>query len=162
MRSWFVLVLALAASVALGRSYTLAEAAEAVRRATGEVLVQAAILDLKPLAEALREAMVKGGVKVYLLTTDSGLTHPKSYAPSLALAGAVVRFAPRVDGEFVVVDRKEAIRLLRGYVGLSLEEAEPAPLVERFYFAFLQGVPFAVEDWVHRLYIREYAKGGGR
>lgn len=106
--------------------------------------------------------MVKGGVKVYLLTTDSGLTHPKSYAPSLALAGAVVRFAPRVDGEFVVVDRKEAIRLLRGYVGLSLEEAEPAPLVERFYFAFLQGVPFAVEDWVHRLYIREYVKGGGR
>ncbi len=159
MRSWCVLVLALVASVALGRSHALEEA---VRRATGEVLVQVAVLDLKPLAEALREAVVKGGVKVYLLTTDSGLTHPRSYAPSLALAGAVVRFAPRVEGEFVVVDRKEAIRLLRGYVGLSLEEAKPEPLVERFYFAFLRAVPFSVEDWVHRLYMREYMKGGGR
>lgn len=156
MRFWFALALVFGASVALA----LQEAVDAVRRATGEVMVQTPLLNQKPLAEALREAMVKGGVKVYLLTTDSGLTHPKSYAPSLALAGAVVRFLPRVEEEFVVVDRKEAWRIRRGYVDLTVEKAEPAPLVERFYFAFLRGVPFSVEDWVHRLYIRAY--GGGR
>ncbi|MGC8877070.1 hypothetical protein [Thermus sp.] len=120
--------------------------------------MQVAILDRKPLAEALRERMVKGGVRVYLLTTDSGLTHPKSYGPGLALAGAVVRFAPYLAGEFLVVDRKVGLLVRRGYVDLTLEEARPEPLVERFYRAFLQAVPFSVEDWAHRLYLQEYGR----
>lgn len=163
MRCACVLVLALLASVALGKEFTPLEAAEAVRSATGEVMVQVGLLDLKPLAEALRQARVERGVKVYLLTTAEGLVHRASYAPSLALVGAAVRFAPRVEGEFLVVDRKVAFLVRRGYLGTTLEEAPPEPLVERFYRAFLGAVPFSVEDWIHRMYQREYLRqGGGR
>ena len=98
------------------------------------------------------------GVKVYLLTTAEGLTHRASYTPSLALAGVAVRYAPRVEGEFLVVDRKMALVLKRDYIGHALEEARPEPLVERFYHAFVRAVPFAVEEWVHRLYVQEYLR----
>lgn len=163
MRCACVLVLALALSAALGKELTPQEAAEALRNATGEVMVQVSLLDLKPLAEALRQARVERGVKVYLLTTAEGLVHRASYAPSLALVGAAVRFAPRVEGEFLVVDRKMAFQVRRGYLATTLEEAPPEPLVERFYWAFVRAVPFSVEDWIHRMYQQEYLRqGGGR
>jgi hypothetical protein len=159
-RFWFVLVLALGVSAAQGevKALTPQEASEIVKRATAEVLVQMSLLDLKPIAEALREVRVQRGVKVYLLTTTEGLTHRASYTPSLALAGVVVRFAPRVEGEFLVMDRKMGLVLKRDYIGHTLEEARPEPLVERFYYAFLRATPFAVEEWVHRLYVQEYLR----
>jgi len=161
-RYWFALVLALGVSVAQGevevKVLTPQEASEVIRRATAEVLVQMSLLDLKPVAEALREVRVQRGVKVYLLTTAEGLTHRASYTPSLALAGVAVRYAPRVEGEFLVVDRKMALVLKRDYIGHALEEARPEPLVERFYHAFVRAVPFAVEEWVHRLYVQEYLR----
>lgn len=103
-------------------------------------------------------ARVERGVKVYLLTTDRGLVHRESYGPGLALAGVVVRFLPSLAEEFFVVDRKVALVLKRGYVGASLEEAKPEPLVERFYRAYLQAVPFSAEDWAYRMFQREYTR----
>lgn len=163
----FALALAWLVSVALGQSqspqvFTPQEAAEIIRQATGEILVQAKLLDQKPLAEALRLARTERGVKVYLLTTASGLTHRASYAPSLALAGVVVRYAPEVSGEFVVVDRRLGLSVKRDYLATTLHPEKPEPLVERFYYAFLRAIPFSVEDWVHRMYLEEYMKGGNR
>lgn len=158
-RYWFALVLALGVSAAQEvRALTPQEASEVITRATAEVLVQARLMDLWPLAEALREVRVRRGVKVYLLTTAEGLTHRASYAPSLALAGVAVRYAPRVDEEFLVVDRRVGLLLRRNYIGHTLEEARPEPLVERFYHAFLRSIPFAVEEWVHKLYVQEYLR----
>lgn len=154
----FVLAWAFAASVA---QRTPLEAGEILKGATGEILVQVRLLDLKPLAEALRIARVERGVKVYLLTTDRGLVHPESYGPGLALAGVAVRFLPSIGEEFFVVDRRVGLVLKRDYVGAQLEEAKPEPLVERFYRAFLQAVPFSAEDWAYRLFQREYMRRGG-
>ncbi|WP_240307646.1 hypothetical protein [Thermus caldifontis] len=100
-------------------------------------------------------------MKVYLLTTPSGIQHRASYAPSLALAGVAVRYAPQLDGEYAVVDRTLAFHVRRGYVATTLEEAKPEPLVHRFYQAFIRATPFSVEDWIHRLYLEEYARRGG-
>lgn len=99
---------------------------------------------------------------MYLLTTASGLTHRASYAPSLALAGVVVRYAPEVSGEFVVVDRRLGLSVKRDYLATTLHPEKPEPLVERFYYAFLRAIPFSVEDWVHRMYLEEHMKGGNR
>ncbi|MDM7324649.1 MAG: hypothetical protein P3W93_006655 [Thermus sp.] len=102
-------------------------------------------------------------MKVYLLTTSSGIHHRASYTPSLALVGVVVRYAPYLDGEYLVVDRTLALQLKRNYVATTLEEVKPEPLVHRFYQAFIRATPFSVEDWIHRLYLEEYARrGGGR
>ena len=102
------------------------------------------------------------GVKVFLLTTRTGLTHRSSYAPALALAGVVVRYAPEVRGEFVVVDRRLGLGVQRDYLATTLHPEKPEPLVERFYYAFVNATPFSVEDWVHRMYLLEMERRGGR
>lgn len=107
----------------------------------------------------MRLARVERGVKVYLLTTANGLIHRASYAPSLALAGVVVRYAPEVSGEFVVVDRRLGFTIKRDYLATTLHPEKPEPMVERFYYAFLRATPFSVEDWVHRMYLEALRRG---
>lgn len=103
------------------------------------------------------------GIKVYLLTTDSGLYSRDSYGPALALAGVITRHLPAPRGsEVVILDRKRAFLIRREYVAVYAEPVEEKAkvdrLVEEFYRAFLAAKVFDPERWAYELYIREYLR----
>jgi len=106
---------------------------------------------------------VDRGIRVYLLTTGSGLYSRESFGPALALAGVVTRHLPAPRGsEAVILDRKRAFLIRREYVAVYAEPVEEKArvdrLVEEFYRAFLSARVFDAERWAYELYIREYLR----
>lgn len=84
---------------------------EAILSARREVILRARILEDRNLAQALHQALVVRGVRVYLILDASGVELPYAYSRSLYLVGAQIRLFRGVpDALFGVVDGRCAIR----------------------------------------------------
>ncbi|GBD40658.1 hypothetical protein HRbin39_00027 [bacterium HR39] len=80
-----------------------AEIVEAVAAARSEVLLAAPRLTHEALAKALHEAVVKRGVRAYLLLPPKEAEAKDAYTSVLSLVGASIRLA-RVNGYGAMVD----------------------------------------------------------
>ena len=123
------------------------EVVQTISTASEELMVAASLLRSSGVADALRVAVVKRGVAVYILTPAESVADPASYTASLSLAGASVKLAP-VSDSFILVDRQVAVvgPLISGLSALPGEEMPPTflvndpsyatPFVEGFYASF--------------------------
>jgi hypothetical protein len=102
------------------------ELALTVGIATREILVTSDVLRTTEVAEALREAMVRRGVTVYIMTSPENVEENASYFASLALAGANVRLGP-VGGSFMIVDRRYT--MVGSLIGSMGQSPDGAPTV---------------------------------
>lgn len=84
------------------------EIARLIATATDEVLLAVPTLLSPTLAEALREAVVVRGVRIFLLVSADHAEDRASYVMSLRLAGAEVRLA-EVAESYLVVDRRHMV-----------------------------------------------------
>jgi hypothetical protein len=113
---------------------TPAELAQVVALATQEVLVTSDILRTTEVAEALREAMVRRGVMVYIMTSLENVEENASYFASLSLAGANVRLGP-VAGSYLIIDRRYTVMgSLIGSLGQS-PDAPPTVMIDNEGYA---------------------------
>lgn len=82
--------------------------------ATEQLLVMVPTVRSQELAEALRQAAVERGVRVYLLVSPDYVEEGGSFVSSLAVLANVYTRLALVDRSFIVADRGEAAFLLEG------------------------------------------------
>jgi hypothetical protein len=116
MRRLTVLIAVMAGAVGLAQADAMnhaqvgspAELAQLVARSTDEILLAVPVLRSRIVADALREAMVVRGVRVYALVPREGIEARAAYLVSLQLAGARVRLGS-VRESLLVLDRQEVV-----------------------------------------------------
>ena len=147
----WLLALALALScLGLAQASSLGppELARLIDAAQAEVLVAAPVLRVPEVADALRRAVVRRGVRVRLLTGTQSLRDGASYFWGLRLAGAEVRTISRVSGFELIVDRRVRITgdavgrvPFPGQVEMTLESGDVPGAVRLWLAMWARGAP---------------------
>lgn len=89
---------------------------------TQELLLVTHVFRNEAVSNAVKDAILKRGVKVYVLVPKNLVTDLSSYFGTLAQAGAVIHIQ-EATGAFLVVDRKYVVQ---GSLLGSLPETQPA------------------------------------
>jgi hypothetical protein len=109
---------------------TPAQVAALVDSAQREVILVAPVLRVKPIADALRRAVVERDVSVKLLTGRESVNDGASFWWGLERAGAQLRTVGEVQGFELIVDR--VVRVTGDAIGRVLSPTERADLeIER-------------------------------